>query len=188
MKLLLIPVALALAVVTGGVVAFVSQFVYLVVMFPLVMGAIAAFCGMLVHTKSLRLVAMLIGLLCGVVIYGSYRVGEYLIDRQKTIDKVTSQTGADPAMASKLLDQFLKADTGYDGFIGYVISSAREGIQITRATSSTGIKLDEKATWIYWIIELIIVVALGASGGLRGRQVPSRPQSVPPTSAAGPQM
>ncbi len=142
-------------------------------------------------TYDVRLVvtaAMLIGLLCGVVIYGSYRVGEYLIDRQKTIDKVTSQTGADPAMASKLLDQFLKADTGYDGFIGYVISSAREGIQITRATSSTGIKLDEKATWIYWIIELIIVVALGASGGLRGRQVPSRPQSVPPTSAAGPQM
>jgi len=193
-RIALIPVVLVLAAAAGVVVGLVSRLVYLVIAFPIVMGFVAALLAGLTYSRQLRLITLLVGLVCGLLIYGGYRATRYFIERQNLIDQSMQQYGISAERASRTLDEVLKEETGSDGFIGYVKAMAKEGISITSSRSSSSpINLDEKATWIYWGIEILIVVGLGAVGGFQGgtnrnrrtaayQTPPSVPPSTPPIS------
>src|SRR4029450_7700197 len=76
------------SLVVGGIVFAVSHFIYLIVLFPLIMGFVGG--GSLAWTRTRRkvrspILAALFGLVMGVGIIGVYRFAEYYIDFRNEI-------------------------------------------------------------------------------------------------------
>ncbi|MEE3719826.1 hypothetical protein V2H45_24090 [Tumidithrix elongata RA019] len=161
-KKLLAISSVATGVVIGGVVAFISQFFYFIVLFPLVMGgASGAAIAWAVHKGKVRnpLVAMSFAALSGLVMYGTMNYGQYLLFWQeafKTAEKEMPQT--DRATVNQMLETYLKEQTDSSGFVGYLKYAAKKGIDITKSGSK--IHLDETFTWFYWLIELAVIEGL----------------------------
>jgi len=60
--------------------------------------------------------------------------------------------------AGKIVVEYaIKQETGYSGFIGYMIFKAQQGISIGKIYSSYKLNLGPIITWIYWLIELGII-------------------------------
>jgi hypothetical protein len=95
-----------------------------------------------------RSVALIFGRLIGLIIYGTYRIGDYYLTWQQA--------------KSSLGDQI--TPLGIDGFVQYTKFQAHEGEHVrfgTSATSSSGginFTLSEPLTWGYWLIEVLVVV------------------------------
>jgi hypothetical protein len=172
--ILMLIAAVVGGVIIGGVVAGVSMFFYLIILMPLLMAA----AGGWVMTQAIKMgkvrsrtVALIFGLLIGLIIYGTYRYGEYLIVgrpaiKQVFIDKAKELGVSDQvndAKVEELIDQGMKEQTGQTGFIGYTILKAQVGehVRFGRTTGSSGginFTLSEPLTWGYWLIELLVVV------------------------------
>jgi hypothetical protein len=146
--------------VIGGLAHLISLVVYLVVLFPLGMG----FVGGRVMVNAIRqgkvrnpAIAALFGGLAGLVLYGSMHGGGYLQFRQEMSETITKQLGqADGSQTNQLVDLYLKEKTGDTGFWGYIKFSAQEGVSIGRF-GSKGMNLGETGTWIYWLIEFVVI-------------------------------
>ncbi len=158
----------------GGLTFLVSQLIYLIIMFPVIMGILGGGLNALAIDKGKvrnPLVAAGFGLLMGLSIYGSMNLGNYwlfknVINKEaKAINNELSQSEIDSR-----LDEYLLSKTGQKGFIGFMKFSAQQGTQISKVTSqSNSFKLDETGTYIYWLLELglteglIFAMSFGAS-------------------------
>src|SRR5260221_2378954 len=172
--ILMLIAAVVGGVIIGGIVAFVSQFFYLIILMPLLMAA----AGGWVMVQAIKMgkvrsrsTALIFGVLIGLIIYGTYRYGEYVIVgrpaiKQVFVDKakelgVTDQLN--DAKIEELIDEGLKKQTGQTGIIGYTILKAQVGEQVrfggSANSSSSGINftLPEPLNWLYWVIELVVV-------------------------------
>jgi hypothetical protein len=162
---------LALAIVGGacgaGLVLFVvSQFVYLILIFPVAMGFInGAFLAKYVHRWKVPHVSFTI--VCAVIMalsaYGTFQYASYIQFREATRAAIGREIGTtDFDQTNKAVDLTLEDVTGAQGFMGYLRFQAATGIAIRRLTSSTGgIHLQGALAWLYWAIELAIVGAIG---------------------------
>jgi hypothetical protein len=140
-------------VFVGGIVAFVDQQLgfYLIVLFPILMGALGGFVGKtFAQQANISLVwAALIGILIGILTYFAYRYGDYLL------------------FLPKLAAEGVTASVS---FIEYTELQAELGITLSRvASSSSGIELKGQQVWIYWGAELLLIV-VGAVAGVRNRR------------------
>jgi hypothetical protein len=168
------------SVVIGGLVFAVSHFIYLIVLFPFLMGALGG--GILiwvVSSSKIRspIIAGLFGLLMGVGIIGVNRFAEYYIDfRNGAREAIVEESGDN--ITDQELDEFidfvLEDETGSTGFIGYLKYSASLGTTITRTASSSSspLTLDETATWVYWGVELLIVAGVAAAMAFNAARKP----------------
>jgi hypothetical protein len=154
------------SLVIGGLVFAVSHLIYLIILFPFVMGAIGgALLSLVVKSSKVRspIVAALFGLILGIGIIGVYRFAEYYIDFRNEVTTAIREDGGEDVPQEEIdqfIDESLQEEVGSPGFIGYIKYSATLGTTISRTSSE--VTLDETATWVYWGIELLIVALFSA--------------------------
>lgn len=178
--LILMLIASIVAGVAAGLALFAVEFylnIYLVVVFPILGAALVG--GLLVlviRSSKIRnpLLAGLIAGLGGLVMMGTYHFTAYFIgfrgEVRTAIEEEISEAVTD-ADLDEFINSVLKDEVGQDGFVGYLQYSAREGISITRATTTSstgGIQLKDNLVWIYWGVELLI--AIGVAWGIAAKQ------------------
>lgn len=167
--ILMLIAALIGGVVIGVLVAFVHQFIYLVLVFPLLMAVVGGgLIGLIVRSGKVRspVMAALFGILIGAVLYGVYRYGAYYVDRQKIVDQLVNEQHFTAAQAQAGFDTVLQKDFGTTGFIGYEQLVARDGISFTSTTSvndSSAVPIKGPLVYGYWAIEFLIIVGVAAA-------------------------
>jgi len=166
--------------VTGVIVAIVGSFFYLVVLFPIAMGfaggeTVKAAVQTAKVRKSYQVVLM--SLLVAAVMYGTYHQGRYValqvrmsIATAPTFDEALSDHGL--AMGKMLLNTVLKEETGHDGFFGYLLYKAQQGLSIGKFYSSNRLNLGFILTWAYWMLEFGIILWIAISAGKKEASVP----------------
>ena len=147
----------------GGLLHLLSKVIYVVLVFPLLMGATAgglAFAATYGGKIRNPLLTILSGLLGGLCIYGTTHGLDYWQFRQEAIAELSSPSPNDADVprsdSTAIVDQFLQEQTGDAGFVGYLKFTAQRGVTIGRF-SGTGINLGETGTWIYWLVELGLI-------------------------------
>ncbi|NKB17767.1 MAG: hypothetical protein HC770_06250 [Pseudanabaena sp. CRU_2_10] len=149
----------------GGVTALVSRLFYLIVLFPLLMGAGGGFLqAYAVNRGKVRnpMIAGAFAILTGFVIYGTLSIGYYVAFRQEVAKELKQSTGeSDDTKINKIIDEnVLQIKTGSTGFLGFLKFSAQQGVGITRGSSK--IELKNEWAWGYWAIELAVISGITA--------------------------
>jgi hypothetical protein len=157
--------ALIGGIAIGGATAVVSRLFYLIVLFPLLMGAGGGFLqAYAVNKGKVRnpAIAGAFAILTGLVIYGTLNIGYYISFRQEATAELKKTTGlTDDAQVNKLLDEnILQLETGSTGFLGFLKYSAQQGVGITRGSSK--IELKNEWAWGYWAIEFAAICGITA--------------------------
>jgi len=165
--------------ITGGLVSLVSQFFYLIILFPIGMGFVGGIATSTAITKGkIRnpILGASFAALTGIITYGSMNFFDYLHFRQLAAQEITAQdptASISQAEIDRTIDSVLKQETGADGLIGFIKISAKQGVEITKAGSSSGgIKLNEEFTWFYWLVELAIIEYMAVSMALAAASEP----------------
>ena len=167
--MILFAIALIGGIIIGGLFAFVSLGLYLIILFPVIMGL----AGGLLLFQGIRwgkirnpLVAILSGVFMAVVIYGAFHYGGYIDFQTEAKDYFVTEMGEKPAdVLNAMVNGFLIRETGQSEFFGYMAWQAKEGVTISRVVSSkdSGINLGPTFSWIYWLVELVIIAWAAAS-------------------------
>lgn len=147
--------ALVGGVAIGGVASFAGQFFYLIILFPVLMGAGGGFLqSYAVNQGKVRnpLIAGTFAILMGVIVCGTMHGGDYLSWKEK--DKQSSN------FTEEEIDNLLLSETGSKGFLGYQKFLAQQGVGITRGSSK--VELKNEWAWGYWAIELAIISGITA--------------------------
>lgn len=147
--------------------------VSLVIVFPILAGALAGtiLSRITVATKFRSwMLAFLIGILSGVVIYAASHFAMYYITFRGDIRDflVESREDASDETVDLIANDFLQDEVGDTGFIGYMKLAAAEGFSITRnfsSSSSSGIDLQGDAVYIFWIVEAAIAAFMASTLG-----------------------
>ena len=152
----------ALAGVLAGIIAAIfSQLIYMVLVFPLLMG----FAGGRVITGGIQMgkirkapQMIFLALVAAITIYGTYHYGRYIalqIETSFTMFPGFSEATADKHLsaAKALVDYALKKETGLSGFAGYMLFKAKEGVSIGRWYQNDRLNLGPVLTWGYWLLE-----------------------------------
>jgi hypothetical protein len=165
--ILLLVLAIISAAALGGVLFALDYYLhlYLVLIFPMFAGAIAG--GLLVrgvYSAKVRspLVAGIVGLLCGVLMFGVYHAASYYIGFRTDMRKIyVENAGREPTdeQFNKELDALLQDEVGSTGIVGYLKEVAKEGMSITSTnpgSSSTPVELQGNLVWGYWGVEILL--------------------------------
>lgn len=162
-----LPVMAAAAIAVGGLLGWVSQFFYLILIFPLVAGAMLGGGGTLaVRVGKLRniLLATLLGVVAAVGAMGTM----HLMDRQRAIDELrthaTGDTDPDDRHSAELGLKFIESMSLLEYLDWY---AEAVGVSIS-SRGSKGANLGHTGTWIYWAVEfaavgLIVVFMMGSA-------------------------
>ena len=165
--ILLLVLAIISAAALGGILFAVDYYLhfYLVLLFPMFAGAIAG--GLLVrgvYTAKVRspLVAGIVGLLCGVLMFGVYHAASYYVgfktDMRKIYVENAKREPTDEEFNTEL-DALLQEEVGATGIVGYLKEVAKEGLSITSTTpssSTTPTELKDNLVWGYWAVEILL--------------------------------
>ncbi len=160
-------VAIMILTVLAGLIlgiafAVIGSFFYIVFIFPLIMGfAGSRILADAIQRAKIRRIYQVIfmSLLMAITIYGTYHYGRYVALQVQTSIKMFSGLSAateDKSLkvAKVVVDYALVQETGYPGFVGYMLFRAKEGISIGRIYYSSRLNLGPILTWFYWILEL----------------------------------
>ena len=172
--LLILLLAILSGLILGGILWAIDDLLhfYLVIVFPLFAGAIAG--GVLtlgVRAGKVRspFIAVLMGLLAGVIMFGVYHYASYYITFRGAVrDQYVQDAGKTPtdAQLDQFIDKGLKTETGDTGFVGFLRLIAINGFSITSTTASapstTDMELQGNVVWGYWALELLIAVVTAA--------------------------
>jgi hypothetical protein len=165
---LLVLVAVLGGLILGGILYAVSNLIYLVLLFPLGLGFVG---GMIISWAVTRgkvrniIIASVFGALMGLVIYGVYTYGEYYFFQQdvyKAISENLAEDGKEIGNVSptEVTDMVLDSEVGETGFPGFMKYMAKEGVTITGRSSSGGFTLSGIWYWVYFIIELVLIITV----------------------------
>lgn len=156
-------------IVIGGLISLIGNFIYLILIFPIIMGvASGAVINSVVTSQKIRspFVVIVAGLFATLVIYGSMHFADYLQFRNAMAKEVQSQVIAEYGEEAPkediqtFINYILVQETGLPGFIGYILLSAREGVSISSvgvgSSNDSGINLGA-FTWLYWLVEMGII-------------------------------
>lgn len=160
------------AVALGWLASFVGQWLYLIILFPLLVGLVLFWVGKeMGRFAKMRnpLLGGLIGLLSAIVGMGSNHYFDYLRfmeERNAIVSLVPGRRvqGKDAALLAKI-----KKVSDFRSFMEF---SAREGITISGREGRGAFNLGYVGTWIYWLIELSVVAIMAAGGLISGAQEP----------------
>lgn len=113
-----------------------------------------------------QLFSLLLGLLLGLLIYGSYQAMRYLVFRKIATDTYQSQNAATPEEAVRILDQTLLEQTGTTGFLGYVRYEMKTGMLIQSTTPPMGPSnhITGVGVLFYWVYDAVIILGGALSG------------------------
>lgn len=162
---------------TGMLMAIIGSFCYLAFIFPLIMG----FGGKtmvddVVNRRWIRTnrQKVLGAVLMVLAMFATLHYGRYLAVQVRMYYEVSeSLTDTSDqenfALAKIFVDSALEEETGHTGFIGYMLLQAQTGISIGRFYSESRLTLSSMLAWLYWILEIGIVlwIVLGLKTGLK---------------------
>ena len=160
---------LVVAVLLGGtavgvLVSLLTNLVYLILVFPLIMGLVGgAIVAAAVRSGKIRNpgIAIAAAVLIGIIIYAAMWTTGYVQFRNNSnADWLAKNPSANLAEADAGFDSELRLSTGQSGFLGYVLHEAAEGVSVGRIGSSDQnlLNLGPILSWIYWVVELIIIL------------------------------
>ncbi len=173
-------VLLVILSILGGLVfgvfsGIVGYFIYLVFLSPLLMGFIAGKLttdnAKLAKNTNKRII-LVASLLTAVVLYISFHYTRYVILQLHTTWLGFGELSDEGLkLGSALVQYTLRQETGYSGFLGYMLFKASEGVTIGRIFRSSGINPGPILTWVYWVFEfgVITFIAFKASENLTKR-------------------
>ena len=180
--LLLIVVGGAVAVGLGLALWEISSLlnflaIVVVMLTGLILGGILS---LVVRISKIRnpLIAGLIGLLAGILLYGVYQyAGYYITFRDEMRATATQSMGKTPsdALLNSQISKILQQEVGSDGFVGYLMVTAKYGITFSSSpgsSSSSDIEITDTGVWIYWGLEMLMVAAFAAFGAGRAARQP----------------
>lgn len=140
---------LAAAVLVGFLASFIGQWFYLVVLFPFLIGLVLGGVGMaFIKAGKLRnpRLAGIAAVLSGVMAMGTMHYFNY----QRTLDAVNKLLPVDRGVLEDRIS-----------FAKYIDIRAKEGVTISRAAhNDKGMNLGYVGSYIYWLVELIVVVGV----------------------------
>lgn len=168
--LLVIVFALVAGLIAGGLLWFAEHKIglYLIILFPAVAGfivGIASSNGTRIGKLRNPLLVGLIGLLGGVLAGGAYHFLSFDLSFKDSLRQALSaQTTASVSEAAvrRFADEYLQGEVGDTGFAGFLKLEAKQGISITRSSSSSGLELTGPWAWGYFALEVLIIAGLGA--------------------------
>ena len=158
----------------GGVIAglafgIVGTFIYLILVFPVMMGSIGGYIinenAKYTKTRNQNFI-VLVSFITVLALYVSFHFMRYISLQGMTALQVFGDFSDKSLEAAKVVIEYaLKKETGQSGFIGYILFRAKEGVSIGRIFSSTRLNLGPIFTWIYWPIEIGIIAFITVSTG-----------------------
>jgi hypothetical protein len=149
--------------VLGLATGVVAQLVYLIFLFPILLGVIAAriiWWGLQRSAVKNMMLGVLAAVLLSLATYGQYQYTEYLFFQGEVKNEAQSEG---VIVSDQMIDRLLQKEVGATGFVGFLRLEAREGIRIGRATSSSsnnGVALQGDWVWFYWLAELVAITGL----------------------------
>jgi hypothetical protein len=160
-------ILVALAGSLVGIIASIfSHLIYIVFVFPLMMGVV----GGNTITGAIRLAKIrkssqliFLSLLATTTIYGTFHYGRYVgLQVQTSLEVFPGLSQATEAknlrVAKALVDYALEKETGYSGFVGYMLFKAKDGVSIGRFYQSNRLNLGSILTWVYWTMEFGVIL------------------------------
>jgi len=162
-------ICVLVGIVVGGLAHLLGRYFYLLILFPIAMG----FAGMMALTYSINTgkirnisIAILLGLICSVSLYGSMHVFDYLQFKSEIKASITAE---DPELTANeegiqaIIDGWLETEVGDTGFMGYMKFSAKQGVSIGKVGRDGG-NIGKVGTYVYWLIEFLIIAGFILSG------------------------
>jgi len=105
------------------------------------------------------ILALLMGIIAGATIYGTYRFGEYIDVTNDWKDEISEfRPDLTDAEISDLINDDLEAETGYQGFIGFILWEAEQGATTTSSRRGTEQQQDTTFTVIIWLVDIVILI------------------------------
>ena len=166
-----------LAIIVGGMIGFTvgvfSHLLYIVFLFPLVMGINNG--KMIVDAIQKAKIRsapqlILLSILSAVIIYGTFHYTRYIGFQVKAsmeifsgLDEATEEENLQATKA--FLDYALEEETGHSGFLGYILYEASQGAIIGRLFRSSSVNLGPVLAWLYWLIEFGIILGVTIQKG-----------------------
>jgi|GEM_PF-4743531 len=157
----------------GGVTFLVSQLIYLVVIFPVLLGLGS---GWLLRRAVVRgkvrhpLAAGAAAVFMAGLLYGTMHWADYALFRQNATAEIRralrgSRQSSAANAASITVDSFLKEMTGKTGFTGFLQYRSQQGLMINR--SLMRLPVGSQVMWNYWGFEFLVTgaIALGFAYG-----------------------
>jgi len=177
--LLLFVAVLVGGIVIGGVTSFIGRFIYLILVFPALMGLAAGLIlKSIVVSQKIRspLVVVAAGVFSAILIFASMHYFDYLKFRSDGAREIQAQVVAEygePAADEDVeayIDYILVEETGFPGFPGFFLLEAREGVSISEVGPASGSRSPLNLgmfTWVYWLVELVFIggAAIGTAYG-----------------------
>ena len=185
-------IGVAVAVVMGVVAGFVGQFFYFIVIFPVAIGlAVGAAQMWTIQYTKIRtpLACGAAGLVAGVVAVATMHYFNYFffergmseaaLEEKEMLAAIATSSDAiereylRAALAEYEADPAVHEARQVDSFVSYLDWGARQGVEISRATSSSkGLNLGYAGTYIYWGAEAVIVALIAAAVARRRASAP----------------
>lgn len=164
----------------GFVIGVLSNLLYLIFVFPVVIGIsngslIADVIEKIKIRKPTQVV--ILSILSAVAIYGMLHYGRYvgfIVQASLEISSDLSVALEDEnlSMAKAFTDYLLQEETDHPGFTGYMLYKVSTGVSIGRLTRGSTLDLGPVLTVLYWLLELGIIAGLTIQ---KGRKVMSLP-------------
>lgn len=161
---MLVIAALCGGLVLGGLAFALSQYIWLIILFPAGLGLAAGVLpSEMIQKHNVRspFAAAVAALLMGLMIYGTIHYLGYLVFHSGTSDLLVAEHGPiDLDTQAAFVDSFLADETGSTGFLGYLKLEAQAGVSIGSIGSASALRLNESLTWLYWAIEVGITTGI----------------------------
>jgi hypothetical protein len=163
--ILLIIGSVMLGIAIGALAYFISNFIYFIFVFSLVVGgaAMIAYYKLLQFTKVRHsIIAAAMGLATGILVAVSFYATPYLILRNEFINNSQQNYHVSAEKASDAFNEILVEETGTGGFWGYMKLRAKEGDKYTNYVVANGLPIHEFSftlkdnwAWLYWLFEVV---------------------------------
>src|SRR5260221_9248581 len=178
--ILLIFVSVAGAVAIGAITAAIERYLhfYLILVFALIEGLLAGgavVLAMRVGKVRSKFVAVIFGILAGLITYGTYWYGDYYLFKQQVAN---DRAGSSRQQSDELVDTFFMTETGQPGVVGFLMYQAKEGFGITSSSyagssaRTTDLTLKETTAYGYYAVELLAICLISVASAFRAAGTP----------------
>lgn len=158
-------------IIGGVLLGLLAQVVYLVFIFPVLLGAVCG--GMITQmAHKWKVVIAPFVMLCAVtmalIAYMSYHGTSYALFTYQASDQIAKDyPDSTPEQRDRVIQEALYETTGFSGVLGFLCLSASSGFTIGSLGAAHGtMPLVGPFVWGYWAVELAIVVGISALSAL----------------------